>query len=462
MAEEQNKYFYRFRTLKNIFEYNELENQEIYFSSYEDLNDPMEFYQNIVFNGDNVVWHNLFKHYLMCLYLTIQEVIIREKNDISIMNSPTILRTNINKSKHIYHKEYFYKTYNILRENNEYNKIVNELTNITITKYQLLHILLLVHLYFSKLVLQHIGIISNIYFNEIEKSAFYGLNSLIKSIRANSLSHADILMNYNLYFSDIKKYIDDGDYSFIYSDFPYKYIEHLPSLITYKMGIACFTENYKNSYMWSLYANKNNGVAFIYKTNDDYLNLTYPNDNKFEPNGLHKVIYGKKRKEINFFKYNYLTFFDSFNEFWNYDNIQKNKSKFYNKFTVKDNDLIENDLRVYNNFSRKFTKIMYDFINKTKEWKNEKEYRILHTDPKVRKLQYDFHSLHGIIFGIGTPYEAKQKIVKIILDKCKDNNRDITDFHFYQAYFNPETNQIEKYEINDISIYTPPTEHNNE
>ena len=460
MAEEQ--LFYRFRTLKHIFEYKELENQEIYFSSYEDLNDPMEFYQNIVFNGDEVVWHNFFKHYLMSLYLSIQEIIIRANSDISILKFPTILRTNIDHSKHIYHKEYFYKTYRKLREEDKYNTIVNQLTNITITKYQLLNILLLIHLYFTKLVLQHIGIINNIYFKEMEKLTLNELIHLIGLIKANTLSNTDILINYNLYFSNLKKYIDDGEYSFIYYDFPYKYIEHLPSLITYKMGIACFTETYNNSYMWSLYADKNNGIALIYKTYDNYLNLAYSKTNKFEPNELHKVQYGKKHKKINFFKYNYLTFYNSFNQFWNFDSIQQNKSKFYKKNTVEDDVLIDDNIDIYNNFFKLFDKVLDDFIIKTKEWKNEKEYRILHTDPKERKLQYNFRDLHGIIFGIGTPYESKQKIVKIILDKCKDNNRDITDFHFYQAYFNPETNQIEKYEINDISIYTPLTEQNNE
>jgi len=59
--------FYRFRNLKSIVERKELENQEIYFASKEELNDPMEGFSNLVFNGDNITWHNLFKHYLLCL-----------------------------------------------------------------------------------------------------------------------------------------------------------------------------------------------------------------------------------------------------------------------------------------------------------------------------------------------------------------------------------------------------------
>ena len=65
MAEEQ--LLYRFRKLKHIFEYKELENQEIYFASNEELNDPMEAYKTVIFQGDSIMWHNLFKNYILCL-----------------------------------------------------------------------------------------------------------------------------------------------------------------------------------------------------------------------------------------------------------------------------------------------------------------------------------------------------------------------------------------------------------
>ena len=61
------KEFYRFRSLKSLFEFKELENQEIYFASPEELNDPMEGFRDLVFKGDKIVWRNFFKHYLLCL-----------------------------------------------------------------------------------------------------------------------------------------------------------------------------------------------------------------------------------------------------------------------------------------------------------------------------------------------------------------------------------------------------------
>lgn len=61
------KSFYRFRNIKSLLEFEELEKQTIYFAPPEDLNDPMEGFKDIVWNGDEIVWKNLFKNYLLCL-----------------------------------------------------------------------------------------------------------------------------------------------------------------------------------------------------------------------------------------------------------------------------------------------------------------------------------------------------------------------------------------------------------
>ena len=61
--------FYRFRSTTALLgEKKELENQEIYFASIDELNDPMEGKPDLVFKGDRIVWENLFKHYLSHFY----------------------------------------------------------------------------------------------------------------------------------------------------------------------------------------------------------------------------------------------------------------------------------------------------------------------------------------------------------------------------------------------------------
>jgi hypothetical protein len=62
-------YLYRFRTTDKLLGdgYQELEKQEIYFSLPEELNDPMEGFLDISWSGDEIVWTNLLRNYLLCL-----------------------------------------------------------------------------------------------------------------------------------------------------------------------------------------------------------------------------------------------------------------------------------------------------------------------------------------------------------------------------------------------------------
>jgi hypothetical protein len=60
-------HLYRFRSLKRLLNENELLNQEIFFAGPETLNDPMEGFRDIFWRGDDIVWGNLFRHYVTCL-----------------------------------------------------------------------------------------------------------------------------------------------------------------------------------------------------------------------------------------------------------------------------------------------------------------------------------------------------------------------------------------------------------
>jgi hypothetical protein len=53
------KEFYRFRRINSLIgEFEELENQSIYFAEPESLNDPMEGFRDMYWRGDFIVWRN--------------------------------------------------------------------------------------------------------------------------------------------------------------------------------------------------------------------------------------------------------------------------------------------------------------------------------------------------------------------------------------------------------------------
>jgi hypothetical protein len=62
------EHLFRFRTIHALLDSrHELEHQEIYFSPPEQLNDPLEGFKDIFWQGDAIVWTNLLRHYLLCL-----------------------------------------------------------------------------------------------------------------------------------------------------------------------------------------------------------------------------------------------------------------------------------------------------------------------------------------------------------------------------------------------------------
>jgi len=70
-------HFFRFRSIRNLLDgFHELENQEIYFSPPRDLNDPVEGFKDLFWQGDAIVWVNLLRHYLLCLMQAMSITII--------------------------------------------------------------------------------------------------------------------------------------------------------------------------------------------------------------------------------------------------------------------------------------------------------------------------------------------------------------------------------------------------
>ena len=62
------EYVYRFRPTSALLgEFHELQNREIYLSSLQALNDPLEGFREMSWHSDEIVWTNLIRHYLLCL-----------------------------------------------------------------------------------------------------------------------------------------------------------------------------------------------------------------------------------------------------------------------------------------------------------------------------------------------------------------------------------------------------------
>ena len=106
--------------------------------------------------------------------------------------------------------------------------------------------------------------------------------------------------------------------------------------------------------------------------------------------------------------------------------------------------------------SRYWKRFPHDLVVKTRDWAYEQEVRLVFYDmlrnlenQKLRTLSYSFSCLVGIIFGINTLDVNKKIVFDIVRKKCLQHQR--KDFVFYQAYYNEESGQIEKYHLQSLS-----------
>ena len=65
---------YRYRNIKSALA--EIESGTLYFASQEELNDPIEGYVKLYFQGDQPAWEGLLRNYICSLFISIQRFLI--------------------------------------------------------------------------------------------------------------------------------------------------------------------------------------------------------------------------------------------------------------------------------------------------------------------------------------------------------------------------------------------------
>lgn len=468
------KLFYRFRSIESLIGYrHELESQNIYFAHPKELNDPMEGYRDIYWQGDVIVWKNLFKHYLLCLerfcsLLTIVgETQPLSEDEIPVFLSeadfPTpeykvlfseiastffsnpnliaLIKGTSERSSPIRREELFfylrtvhpialeaiYKTYNTYglaayKENGDI-KADASLSQILRSNW-------------FEVLEQSLK----------EKNHLNDVSSTIFLAQKHIVAQLDIINHYNR-----ENDSDCKNRTLVISEFPEKYISKLEQLIYPEWYVACFMSDFSNSSVWGHYGANHSGVCLIFNADamgDDFsLNLEtatggswdkvrgFSPSHGFISHKFEQVDYIKGFGEIDFFRFLGRLPIPQLNATWYFGD---------GEMSICAEDMLSNEdawrKRYWANFHR-------DILVKSKDWEYEKEYRLIlssslnsFSDKKDRLLKYDFNSLTGLIFGIKTSKEDKVKIMKIIESKCKKLDR--KDFKFYQARYSPDNKCI--------------------
>ena len=476
---------YRFRSIEYLLgEYNELENQSIYFASPEELNDPLEGFRNIFWEGDQIVWRNFFKQYIYCLLRNIIHLRICG-DSITRDEFELFMPVEERRDKFIEETSKYPSTYFNDLLSDIYNRIfeVNELDSFIIKMGEINRKVRTdeVSLYLQTM---HSEVYSEIYgalvvrgLEQENQNPYYKMepkspvNSLVKLIQAAGdveviekmfeAANQDFTDQFLLSRLTVRaksqitpeEYQHISKYEFLVCDFPNSFLKQLVDRLVYpRWYAACFMRECNNSSLWAHYADSHKGVCLIFEANESAegtvptitLNELSESSNKGEvgsdvPMQIHDINYAAKAGEIDFFRSIGWLPQPTLKEFWYRDE----KGKFSEcGFHLRNNNV--------DAWRTEYWKIFYrDISIKTRDWKYEKESRMILTnflddlsDKNRRTLTYDFNSLKGIIFGISTSSTNKMDIIQTIKIKCQKNNR--RDFEFFQAYYDHATGRVQK------------------
>ncbi len=465
------EYLYRFRSAKALLgEFQELEKQEIFFSSLDQLNDPMEGYKDVFWSGDAIVWRNMVRHYVYCLLLTFYTLQM-EGEDLK----PEILENLVQSTPLDLPDAPMLEIFNsicaaVLGEASV-NSLIEFLTSSApVRRPALGGYLGLMHPIAMEVIFRRFAdqLPGNFDLNKISEHVAHAKEGLAKlkfltpleRKQEEALFEAGEVVNAQVelitLFGRERTPIAKA-WAFFMTRFAAQYVRALDSLMHQPIYVACFVADPTDAAMWGTYADSHRGVCLKFRASPDEsgagsLKLRQitgegggRDDTRYYyqlvPKPFYKVNYTEAYPEIDFFRSIGRTSVRNLRGFWyKGDNGEASSCCA---------DVFDDEQSWYNRYIDRFIE---SSSRKTQDWAHEKEYRLtLHSrmfdfsPPEKRKLGYEFSDLVGMVFGIKTSDDDKLAIMKVVFEKCKSADR--TDFKFYQARFRQESRSFQLAEL---------------
>ena len=455
-------FFFRYRSISSLKQYNELQNLDIYFASPQELNDPLERDLNVVWKGDEIAFRGLFKHYLYVLSHLYYEAKFRNPaQKIDIEHLPVFVTEGVLQAPEM--AEMFRDIYNEFFDSKIINMFPSRMADSgkKFTADEIVCLFRAIHLYAYMVVNNNIQ--KHLKNRDLlQEKEYHDTYQLVKNWReysriinylVNLSEPQDVISLINSLISQqeqnknyTNKMFADKDtfnISILSFDFPELYVRQIKKLIYANWYIACFSTSFRNEPMWSHYADQENGICLCFKVNtknkENFLPLSGRggDDETMREYKLAPVKYLDLHPEINFFT-----------------SLGGLPFSVIKKFMLCDYDStrFSSCLKAYEDTNWRITyadKFQETVCTKNKNWSYEKEYRLFYLDvlgrmsaaPLKRVGHYNLDSLEGIIFGRRVVPEDKRHIIEIVREHCKRRNR--SQFYFFDLYYSTITNRLE-------------------
>ena len=468
-------HLYRFRPVDTLIgERDELRRQEIYFASPSELNDPMEGFGDVFWQGDAIAWENLLRHYLVCLECAFSLVVIGGEAHPTTWAHIPVLDPGDRRAATAKHKLVHDAIFEFFFSRPELGALIAALATRSgpIRRHELSLYLTSIHMFAQMAIwaaFQRHGLVPE---SDPDEPAIQlamamlrqavSLIDQLKAVKAKNplgedeidemfalswqTNHQMTLISFHNRQADPSKLA----LNFMAYDFVEGYVAQVERNCYPDWYAACVMGSCSDSSIWGAYGDGHKGVCLRFKTSmlDGVQTLTL---NRNHGAGMGGPIRGEVPTPFQELRYTRehasIDFFASLggmpqgvlSKYW-YTNARGERST-----SAMHANMDEWRQAYWRNFTARTTQ-------KLDDWEREKEQRLViyssitdFSPPDARKATYRFHDLDGIIFGIRTPLKTKLEIASIIEEKCRAAKR--TDFRFYQAYYSRRTGTIEHHEL---------------
>lgn len=465
---------YHYRSIESALP--EVENSTFRFASREELNDPMEGYLNIYWQGDRAAWEGLFRNYVCSVYQAIEFYLLRA--DIDMLQHNTLL-TDMGRFDDVPLGGVLKKLGESFLADEEIQRLCSIYgdNGLKAEREELQMLLRLIHNKAMEACVQRNlkdGLVPEEEAQPILKHLSAGrarvpaypykqAEEAIKSgewsdeyrqVSMKSMEEIWEDLTEQLY---IKAGLEDEDFLYhhgdkkdskftegkaesrqrrnwlsVMVDFPRNYMEQLIRMTYPESFVVCFSARNDNSAMWGNYADNHRGVCLVYDMGEEQA-IRIGKASSLTQHKVKKVTYGGEPLERNFF--------ESLGRF-TMPQIKRWLTGIGGISSCCKVYSMETDV-----WREQYWKI-FETKNyrKLTAWAHEEEYRIVidnmfyeYSKPETRILKYDAAALKGVIFGINTSEYDKERIVKAVAGRgemCED-------FVFQQARFHYKKQIIE-------------------
>ncbi|WP_321867028.1 DUF2971 domain-containing protein [Paraburkholderia tropica] len=465
-TQSDSMFLYRFRAVDNLIgDRRELQNQYVFFASPDQLNDPLEGHINLYWQGDAIVWRNLFKNYLFCTAFVFGLWSIF-KADRTIGPADIPVKDPLIAGRHENHDE-------LERDFFDNPTIAAFIDRIINSKRRIGRVELTAHLrsmhYFvvflvyenfrrhhemqypgttadisSGMTAELARVESAIKVFDAHERTFEGAPEKIEAEYLNFLREQEDIDLFNYYANTLD--LSDANRIFIFNDFCPAYVRQLSTIMHVPWHAACFMEKCDAPSMWAYYGDNHKGICLKYRIKKDengaYINLNtitgWNAQGSFRSMRKHHfkpVIYRAEHATLNFFESLGAAPSPQINSQW-----YRGENGQISSLLIRD----EEGRKAWRD--KYWAQYLISATTKTKTWEAEQEQRLVlysmlsDLSSEDRKLDYEFSALEAVIFGVRVTTEQKIIVIRTIEELCRKHGR--KDFKFYQAYFSNNQNEV--------------------